>query len=339
MRNLFLSLPILFILSACSSRDKSADCQQKWSVVEYGSSRVKLLVSEVNRCAHRVGRELYKVEWEVDTDQNLLKDKDGSVRLAPATADRTIEVSKNIMQVLAKFKVDKLYGISSGIYRLATNSPEVLSRYSKEIGTKVRLLSNEEEASTGLNSIVVKENPQGNFVVWDFGGNNMQFTIVEADRVVPVLGFPGSMPIKKSVTSLLKKKSSPNPITKKMQLKVEAYVLKSYFKKLGPELFPKGARVFGIGGVHTKSIGSNIITLLGLPIEKHTYTIDQVDSLAKRVVELKDSEMGGLYPDAQATNILTVHALMGHLGWSSVTFSDQTLALGYMDQELNKKIK
>jgi exopolyphosphatase/pppGpp-phosphohydrolase len=336
MKILFLSLSVLLMLGACSSRDKNGECLQKWSVVEYGSSRLKLLVSEVNRCQHKVGRELYKVEWEIDTDENLLKAKDGSVRLGQATADRTIEVSKSIMQVLTKFKVDKFYGIATGIYRLASNSPEVLSSYSKEIGTEVRVLTNEEESSAGLNSIVVKENPQGDFVVWDFGGNNMQFSIVKGDRVETVLGFPGSMPIKKSITSLLKKKSSPNPITKKMQIKVEAYVLKSFFKKLNPEFFPKGARVFGIGGVHTKSIASNIITFLGLPLETHIYTIDQVDSLASSVVELTDTEMGGRYPDAQATNIVSVHAIMKHMGWSSVTFSDQTLGLGYMDQMLRK---
>jgi hypothetical protein len=337
MRTILLLVPVLLILSACSSKDKKLACHQNWSVVEYGSSRVKLLISEVNFCERKVGRELYKVEWEVDTDKGSQSGKGAEKFLGAPTIARTLEVSKDIKNIFPRFKVESVSAIATGTYRSFTNAGEVLSSYSNEIGTKVRILSNEEEAAMGLRSIIVKEKPEGKFVVWDFGGNNMQFTIVDGEKVSHVLGFPGSAPILKSVKSFLNKKTSPNPITSKMQSKTENHIISNFFKKLDPKSFPTDARVFGIGGVHSKSIVSNISTMLGIPLGSSTYGIEHVETLAKKLVTLKDSDMGGQYTESQATNTLTVHAVMSRMGWNRVRSSDQTLALGFMDFELKSK--
>jgi exopolyphosphatase/guanosine-5'-triphosphate,3'-diphosphate pyrophosphatase len=276
------------------------------------------------------------VDWAIETEKDIKKQKDGSLILSPKINVRTEEVTQEIRLNLARFKTNKTFGIATGIYRSLLNGKNILAQYSKVLGAEIQLLTNDEEAKIGLDSIVAKEKPQGQFVVWDFGGNNMQFTIVDGQKIQPLLGHPGSNSIKHSVLKLLRKKSTPNPITQTKRQQVETSILTHSFKGLDPQLFPKEISVFGIGAVHARSIGGNIETMLGQPIQDRTYSIDQVNLLAQKFVDLNDQDVGGRYPESQATNILTVHALMRKMGWKQVTFSDETLTLGYMLQVLKK---
>ena len=338
MKNRILLFLVLSIFSACSSRDKQDSCLERWGVVEYGSSRVKLHISDVNFCERKVLRDIYKVDWVVETEKEIKKQTNGAFVLNSKINERTAEVTQEIQENLGRFKTNKTFGIATGIYRSLFDGKTVLEHYSKVLGAEIQLLTNEEEAKVGLSSIVARENPQGQFVVWDFGGNNMQFTLVDGQNIQSLLGFPGSAPIRNSITKFLRKKSSPNPITKNKRQQVETYILSNSFKKLIPSFFPKDVKVFGIGAVLSLSVGGNIVTMLGLPLQGRTYSLNQVNLLGEKFVELRDDEVGGRYPESQATNILAVHAIMDKLGWTSITYSEETLTLGYMVQRLNQQI-
>lgn len=43
---------------------------------------------------------------------------------------------------------------------------------------------------------------------------------------------------------------------------------------------------------------------------------------------------GRKFSDSQATNVLSVHAIMSSLKWNQVTYSEQTLTLGYALKQL-----
>ena len=61
----------------------------------------------------------------------------------------------------------------------------------------------------GLMSIVATEKPAGNFIVWDFGGNSMQFSVVNDQKTSTVIGLPGSNGIRMEVMKKLNKKKTP----------------------------------------------------------------------------------------------------------------------------------
>ncbi len=330
-------LLVLIFTTSCSSK-QTPICNERLGVVEYGTSRIKLLIADINRCQHQLNTIIHKQEWEVETDRNILRENDGSLFLNRVVIDRTLEVSAEARSALSKFNVKAVSGIATGTYRTITTAPLILGNYGRALGGQVRVLSKLDEVSMSLRSVMAKEKPKGKFIVWDFGGNSMQFSVVVDKVSSSIVGLPGSTPIKEEVSSFLGKKNSPNPILASKLPMVEKHLIQKYFTALNSLSSIKEVQIYGVGGVHVKSIEGNLHNLLGVSLVENTYTKDQVDELVKKLVELKDIDIGGLFASAQATNALTIYAIMNYVGWDKVILSEQTLALGYMITDFAGKL-
>jgi exopolyphosphatase/pppGpp-phosphohydrolase len=182
----------------------------------------------------------------------------------------------------------------------------------------------------GLQSIVASEKLTGNFIVWDFGGNNMQFSIINNGKTSAVIGLPGSNSIRTEVMNKLKKKKTPNPIGLKNVYILEKHLLAKLTSNLDTLKQYKDFEVYGIGGVHTKSIYSGMLHILNDAEAKKMYSQEQVMRLLNELVKMNDSLIGGKFPEDQASNVIAVNTIMNHVGWKSVKVSEQTLALGYL---------
>ena len=222
----FFFLFIVFSFISCRSQNTAVSCNERRGVVEYGTSRIKLLIAEVNRCQSKMNHLIHKQEWEVETDRNTLKEYDGSNYLNRSVIDRSLAVSADAKMLLNRFQVNQVRGMATGIYRTLTTADMILESYGKVIEAPVHVLSKLEEASMGLRSLQNDANPTGKFIVWDFGGNSMQFSVFDGKRSYPNVGFPGSTPIRIEMTSFLGKKNSPNPIGAKKRKMIEKHLVK-----------------------------------------------------------------------------------------------------------------
>lgn len=325
----------LLVVVSCSSKGKPR-CLENHGVVEYGTSRVKLLVAEVNVCQKKFSKIVKKMEWEAETDKHVLKDFDGSLYISRSVLDTIQGISQEARSKLLESNVTRTYAFATGIYRKLSTSTLILQNYSKKLGTKIDLLSNPDEALMGVISIQAIENPGSKFVVWDFGGNSMQFYIVNEQKRYPLIGFPGSTPIRSEISSHLRKPLSPNPVGSQRVNQLEDLLWKKFFSGLSSSEDLSDFKVIGIGGVHTKSILGNLSLLTGLSKETKTYSFDHVAELVRKISSLSDHDIGGKYPESQATNAIAVHLIMHHMAWKEVKVSDQSIALGYLVAKLSQ---
>jgi exopolyphosphatase/guanosine-5'-triphosphate,3'-diphosphate pyrophosphatase len=316
---------------SCASQQQKADpCLERQAVVEYGTSRVKMLIAEKNVCEKQDIKILAKTEWEVETNVNQSQLPSGMVTLQPSVVENLKKISQSISRVFKKFQTQTVFGLATGIYRSVENRELVFNDLEKIIIGKIKVLSPDEEAQMGLMSIIVTEKPAGNFIVWDFGGNTMQFAIVDGEKTVYITGLPGSNILRAEVMSKLKKKKTPNPIGLKNIPGLEKYMKAKFESSLKPLAPYKAFEVYGIGGVHSKSVATAIKHLLNDPNASKTYSHDQVAKLLKHLAQSNDLQIGGKFPDHQASNVLAVHAIMKQMGWNAIKVSEQTLALGYL---------
>lgn len=316
---------------SCASQQQKADpCLERQAVVEYGTSRVKFLVADKNICKKEDLKILNKTEWELETSYQLIRQKDGLVSFHPTVKERLQRASQDIKLIAKNLKVQKSYGLATGVYRTLSEREKVFDELGAIIGGNISLLSPEEEAKMGLLSIVYAEKPAGNFIVWDFGGNSMQFAISDQGAITYVTGFPGSNVLRNEVMSRLKKKSSPNPIGERNLGMIQAHLRSKFFRGLSKLQPFKNFEVYGIGGVHSKSAGEAISSNLNDPYAKKVYSIEQVEKLLKAFSQSSDIQISGQFPKDQATNLAAVSLVMKQMGWQKIKVSEQTLALGFM---------
>jgi exopolyphosphatase/pppGpp-phosphohydrolase len=320
MKQSILICTLFSLLVSCGTHSiKTNPCLHKQAVVEYGTSRVKMLIAEKNVCEKQDIKILAKTEWEVETNA-----------LQPSVVENLKKISQNISLVTKKFKAQEVFGIATGIYRSLEKREVLFNDLEKIIDGKIKVLSPEEEAHMGLMSIIATEKPKGDFVVWDFGGNNMQFSIINAGKTSAILGLPGSNAIRVEVMKKLKKSKTPNPVGFKNVPMLEKFLVSKFGSELVSLKSAKDYEVFGIGGVHSKSVATAIKHLLNDPTASKMYSEEQVTKLLKNLAQSNDLQIGGKFPEHQASNVLAIHAIMKQVGWNSIKVSEQTLALGYL---------
>jgi exopolyphosphatase/guanosine-5'-triphosphate,3'-diphosphate pyrophosphatase len=332
MNQSFLIIGVFLLLfSSCGSLKLGEDsCWQKQAVVEYGTSRVKMLIAEKNICEKKEIKTLAKTDWEIETNKGATQKPNGMTALDARAIERLKTISKGIRHLTKKFKVQRIFGIATGVYRYLEDRDVFLSDLEEVIGGSIKILTPDEEANIGLMSIIVAEMPRDNFIVWDFGGNSMQFSIVCEKKTTLIIGLPGSNGIRTEIMKKLKKRNTPNPIGEKNVSSTEQYLESLLKSKISGLKSYKEFEVYGIGGVHTRSIANAIMHLTNDPMAKRGYSLNNVDMLVNRYVKMTDSEIGGKFPEDQATNLLVVSLIMKQLDWKAVKVSDQTLALGYL---------
>jgi exopolyphosphatase/pppGpp-phosphohydrolase len=327
----------LLFWSCASQQQKTDPCVERHAVVEYGTSRVKFMVADKNICKKQDLKVLNKTEWELDTNKEISTMPNGQVSFHPSVIENLRKVSKDIFFFSKNFKVKKLHGIATGVYRKLSHRQVTFEELEKIIAGKIQLLTIEEEARMGLLSITSTEKPSGNFVVWDFGGNSMQLSIFNEGQVSVMSGLPGSNFMRTVVMKKLNKKKTPNPIGVKNIPSLEKHLKSKLDSSLLPLTASKDFTVYGIGGVHTKSVASPIMHLLNDPAAKKTYSLEQVEKLLKHLAKSNDLHIGGKFPEDQASNVLAVSMIMKQIGWKTIKVSEQTLALGFLQVQRSDK--
>lgn len=331
----YLILPILLIaFSSCSSKKKhdavTASCVAKKAVAEMGTNRIKLIIADVNTCQKKVLQEIHKQVWLVEQDKSVFQEQDGTQSLSHEAKDKTLQVFEEIKTIFATHKITKPDVVATGIFRDVTNADILFSKIQMTVGVYPRLFSALEEAQVGIKSFLANEptNPS-DFLLWDIGGNSMQISTRIGGKTRYFLGGHGSQFYKKFATQLLKRRFTPNPVKQ-----VNIAKLQNEFRKACQEYLtnvpnlPANLPVYGIGGVHGKSILSLINSYH--ETKNNFYTIEELRQLIVDTANLTDGQLGGAYAANQVTNAILVEDIMENLGIEKVNVREIDLTTGIL---------
>lgn len=331
----YLILPILLIAFSCSSTKKKYDaiavsCLAKKAVAEIGTNRIKLIIADVNTCQKKIEQEIHKQIWQVEQDKSVFQEQDGTHSLSHEAKDKTLQVFEEIKTIFITHNIAKPDIVATGIFRDVTNADILFSKIQMSIGVYPRLLSALEEAQIGLKSFLANEpTAPADFLLWDIGGNSMQISTRIGGKTRYFLGGHGSQFHKKLATQILKRRFSPNPVRQ-----VNIAKLQNEFRKAGQEYLanvpnlPAKLPVYGIGGVHGKSILAMINSYH--ETKNNFYTIDELRQLIVDTANLTDGQLGGAYAANQVTNAILVEDIMENLRIEKVNVREIDLTTGIL---------
>ena len=328
----FLVFPILLLVYSCSTSKKTGleHCFKNKAVAEIGTNRIKLLIANVDVCQKKIVKEIHKQDWPIEQDKSVFLELDGTQALSHESKDKTLLAFQEIKLVFEKFKVINPDVIATGIFREVTNADLLFDKIQNISGTYPRLLSVLEEAQIGLKSLQTVEGTlPGELVLWDIGGNSSQITIRAGGKTRYILGGHGSQYYKTLAIQILKRRLTPNPIKLSNLTKVKNGFKKSTeeYLRAAPDL-PEGITVYGIGGVHSKSILDMINSYH--ETKNNFYTLEELRQLIVDSANLSDGQLAGVYASKRVTNAMLAEVIMDYLNIDRVDVRDLDLTSGIL---------
>jgi exopolyphosphatase/pppGpp-phosphohydrolase len=327
-----LVLPILLMVFSCSTSKKTGfeHCFKNKTVAEIGTNRITLLMANVDVCQKKIVKEIYKQDWPIEQDKSVFLEHDGTQALSHETKDKILFAFEEIKLIFEKFKVINPDVVATGVFREVTNADLLFNKIQNIIGTYPRLLSVLEEAQIGLKSLqTVESTLPGELVLWDIGESSSQITVRVGGKTRYILGGHGSQYYKSLAIQVLKKRLTPNPIKQSHLTKVKNAFKKSTeeYLRATPDL-PEGVTVYGIGGVHSKSILDMINSYH--ETKNNFYTLEELRQLIVDSANLTDGQLAGAYASNRVTNAMLAEVVMDYLQIDRVDVREIDLTTGLL---------
>lgn len=153
------------------------------AVIDIGSNTVRLVVYKLTKLYDF--HELQNVKLPVRLYQYL--DKKGE--LSAEGIGKLVEVIKLFQQVMSHYQLDDVIATATAVIRQAKNQKAVLSEVAKATDMKLRLLSEEEEASYGQYAIARSTQFNEGYTV-DMGGGSTEVTFFKNGKIRNYHSFP-----------------------------------------------------------------------------------------------------------------------------------------------------
>lgn len=333
-------LAFLFILPLISMAQKKG-CVERRAVFDIGSGSSKMKVFDFDKCQKKVLKEVESVNrtnCSYSRKVSYRKDYETHQKLSSRIISRGKRVLREMYKRSKKCGATKIAAVATSAFRVAPNGNEALKALSKIMNTPIKKISHREEAILGYKSAIYHQSlqPSKKVCSWDIGGSSMQIVCFHDNgRYETYLGKLASVSFMGHILKLQKSQSlSPNPISSSIASKASAYA-KSYARKtVSPmikNLFRRGAKVIGIGGVHAYAIASSY--------SLKSYRKDQLRKIYKERLGKTDQELiseklipkkQSPYLDTAISNVILVQAFMEALNIRRVLPSKASIIEGVL---------
>lgn len=333
LRRIYLKPYHIFILlSLCfiSFESTAKNCQEIRGGFDVGSGSTKTLVAKIDVCQKKILEVLYSDSKPVAYNEDL--EKSTEKKLGDKVIGEGLEAMTSLLASVKKFKPARITGVATSVFRNAKNGTEVINSFSKKLGFKIEVISQQDEALLGFLSAkslvgdeVLKNNPP---LMWDIGGGSMQMMTFEGKKPLYYLGVLASVTFKNMIIEVLQGKnletaSSPNPIGDKY---AQALSMARFYSKLHVPLdlrqALKGRTVIGIGGVHSIAL-KNMMQL-----KEMNYSLSQLAKDSSAAVLKADQDLTGDYRSTDVSNMILVQGFMEGLGIDEVRLVSASLLQG-----------
>mmetsp|Transcript_3486 Transcript_3486/g.6548 ORF Transcript_3486/g.6548 Transcript_3486/m.6548 type:complete len:338 (-) Transcript_3486:547-1560(-) len=141
---------------------------------DIGSNQHKLVIADVD--GNRVKRILFSMQEQVLLQQGFLSSGGDSIPLQ--TLDRSMDVLRRFKGICSSefsVPVECMSGIGTAVFRKARNGAEYLNQVRRELGIRLSLASQDEEARIGfLTAVALHGGDSDTIASWDAGGGSFQ---------------------------------------------------------------------------------------------------------------------------------------------------------------------
>lgn len=330
---LVLVQAILLAACAIQGTTKSPDlplCHELRAAWDFGSGAIKVKAAEVNVCELKIVKLLFDESVKVGFKEDL--DRDGGKLFLPATMASAKNWIRTTKEKLQRLGVEKMRGVATAAFRESRNGQVFLNQINSEFALRVELLPQIQEGRLGFQSAQAKlATPLAqtkDIWVWDIGGGSQQLSWMDGSGIRVAESEWASVSFKNWVLRNIKKGTgnpateSPNPWSKE---EVLAAVKKA--EMLGQEIRtqlgrPLGARVYGIGGVHSSSLLNQV--------KKSEITPQDIEAILPTAIRRTDADIKSPFAATETSNLILVLGLMRGLGITKYTPLKVNLADGLL---------
>lgn len=323
--------PILALTAAAAAPHASASsCLSTRAAFDVGSGTTKMKVATVDTCTQKIVSVIKDEQIPVGYKEDLSASSENS--FGRSIMVKGIEALQTLKESAIASGATEFAGVATSAFRDAVNGQTFLNRAQSETGIQLKIITQDEEARIGFyGALTQAEAPIDDLVVWDIGGGSMQ--IITRDEKGEFLIFRGDLASVSFKDHLIKEiqgrdADSPNPISAQ---NAAVGVMRAWLHAVTnvPPTFLEKIRnpktvVYGIGGVHTYSVRTQI----GKGTAK--YTKSELTAKAQERLGLTDEQIGGKYASTEVSNLILVLGYMEALGISSVMTAKVNLADGVL---------
>ena len=142
--------------------------------------------------------------------------------IKPDAVDRTLNVMRDFLNCINRFRVDQICAVATGFFREAENNAQVVKEIYKNTGIEVRIITGEEEALlSGKGALCALDlGSTTPFLMIDLGGGSSEFLVGTRDAHYAV-----SLPLGAAVLQYLYLKSDPPD-------NIQIYALRDYIDQI-----------------------------------------------------------------------------------------------------------
>ncbi len=311
-------------LISCSQVKKGANnCESRKAIFELGTNRIKMTTAEVDLCTKKILKVLSTESEPISFDVLHDLQQERQKLLTRQSMDSGLEVLKKLSDKASSQGIsqENRVAIATGIFRKANNSQSFFDKIEAETKLKIKILSSLEEVLAAVEGIK-KYQQATEFMVWDIGGESMQIGVIApTTKPIYAVGLDGSQTIRKKFLPKFKTLAEGLILEKDLP-RLEKAILANYAGSKFDEIKNSNPKIiYGIGGVHTRSILEKLQKLQLIPKEQKTFEITDVEKLLKIYLGQSKSEIQGPYAESQTLNLLLVHTLMKKMNIQKITAS------------------
>eukprot|EP01061_Rhynchopus_euleeides_P012881 TRINITY_DN2265_c0_g1_i1.p3 TRINITY_DN2265_c0_g1~~TRINITY_DN2265_c0_g1_i1.p3 ORF type:complete len:328 (+),score=58.39 TRINITY_DN2265_c0_g1_i1:1165-2148(+) len=288
---------------------------------DIGSAATKLQVAVVDVSSGKIKKVLFGEERQVFFALDMSKSKERA--LSHSIQDEGIRVLGSFMDVLSEHKAQQVSAIATEVFRRASNGDAYLKRVERELGLKIRMVTQEEEALLGYKTATGLCDPSidtRNVIAWDTGGASFQISTMQQGVFEAYRGKFGSSIVTAMCLQQVKPTSTttPNPVTPEEASQLGALI--------APELAPPPSWLSG----HVEAVGgpNSTFCLASRTLGKSTVSLADVEGCLARTCGRADSELRKMChlspkhdpPAMVVPKFVLLHTVMLHCGITDFTF-------------------
>ena len=229
----------------------------KIATIDVGTNSTRLLISEIK---DGKVREIFKTGKVTRLGQGVREKK----KLSKEGIERTINALKEFKEIIENHCVEKVIVVTTEAARVAENASEFLSA-ATELGFKVEILQDKEEAELVFWANVLHFNPNRKAMTVDLGGGSTEIVYGSKEEIE----FLRSL--KFGVVVLHETFIKSNPPKEEELLKMENFIGEE-LSKIRPEIKEKPV-VYAVGGTITSVVAMEEGMEVYRPEIVHGYTV------------------------------------------------------------------
>lgn len=333
-----------------------ADCLVERTAIDIGSATTKMQIATVNICAEKETSGAYATvaetgeithtqltqDFKVEYKDNIQKStkNNGQKNFSTEVLEKATAVFKEIVEISKKHGISSSHirGIATAAFREANNAQSFLEKIEKELGIKIEIISQAEEAELGYKSTrsqLPAPKASAPLLVWDIGGGSMQMTYQDLkNKNFEIFeGQLASVSFKNHFIEKVQKKDltlvqTPNPIDDneaKIGLDfVKSHATREVNSKIKTHM--KNLNVYGMGGVLAVSLPAQISPHQAMS----EVSLDSILFTLKKQLNKTDEQIRSKYASTDVTNLILVAAYMQAMGLTRYTVATPNSTYGLL---------